>query len=161
MNRNQKIGIGCGAIGCLGLIGVCIAGGLIYFLNFQRTAGRSDSYNSKTNLNANANRNSNANGNTNKPTNSASSNSANETASSMSDDAKHKLFQAAGMLKEPEVMQEVLKQIGKVTAKGVPTAEYGAFLKDHILWARQNESFINSVNTEETAREYVKTHLAD
>ena len=31
MNRNQKIALGCGGAGCLGLIVVAVAAGLVYY----------------------------------------------------------------------------------------------------------------------------------
>ena len=35
MTRNQKIALGCGGAGCLGLIVVLIAGVLIYFFAYR------------------------------------------------------------------------------------------------------------------------------
>jgi hypothetical protein len=58
MTRNQKIALGCGGGGCLGLIVVAIAGGLIYYL-VSRAPARS--YN--RNFNVSTNRNSNSNDN--------------------------------------------------------------------------------------------------
>jgi hypothetical protein len=158
MTKNQKIAAGCGALGCLGLIVLAVATVLGY-IYLPRRAARS--YIGNTNVNSNYNSNGNSNRNANEPSNSSAPKSAGETPSSMTDEDKHKLFQAAGMLKDPDAMQKVLKQIGIVNGKGVPTDEYPAFLNDHIFWASKNESFINSVNTEETAREYVNAHLAN
>jgi hypothetical protein len=59
------------------------------------------------------------------------------------------------------VLGLIVLAVATVNGKGVPTDEYPAFLNDHIFWASKNESFINSVNTEETAREYVNAHLAN
>src|SRR5215510_11349106 len=95
MNRNQKIALGCGGAGCLGLIVVAIAGCLIYFLVYRPPA-RSRNYN----FNVSTNRNSNTNDNTDYSSNSNSSNSSSSSstsASSMSEDDKHKLYQAAGV----------------------------------------------------------------
>jgi hypothetical protein len=153
MTKNQKIAAGCGALGCLGLIVLAVA--VLGYIYLQRRAARS--YSANTNVNSNHNSNGNANRNANEPAKS----SAPKLAGEMTDDDKHKLFQAAGMLKDPEVMQRVLKQIGMVDAKGDPTDGYVEFLKEHIFWARKNESFVNSVNSEETAREYVNAHLGE
>ena len=79
----------------------------------------------------------------------------------MSNDDRHKLFQAAGITKDSELIQKVLKKIGLMNDSGVPTDEYGPFVKDHISWAVNNVSFINSVNTPESGRAYVDAHLKD
>ena len=103
MTKNQKIAAGCGALGCLGLIVLAIAGAVAYYLMRPAPAR---SYNS----NANANSNRTLDQNTNESTNKSSSNSANETSSSYSDDEKHKLFQAASMTQDADVVQKVVKK---------------------------------------------------
>ena len=77
MNRNQKIALGCGGAGCLGLIVVAVAAGLVYYYSrgFSLIPGE----------------NRNGNYNSNRNSNSAES-SAEEGATSMSDDEKHKFF---------------------------------------------------------------------
>src|ERR1043166_4159487 len=98
MTRNQKIALGCGGAGCLGLIVVAIAGGLIYYFMM----GQAARYRAATrdyNFNVNLNSNSNSSDDTNRNSNSSSSSSS---ASSMSDDDKHKLFQAAAMTGDTE-----------------------------------------------------------
>ena len=156
MNKNQKIAIGCGAVGCLGLIVVVIAGAIVYFYTRRPVIS---SYNVNSNSNYNSNRNSNRN--TNQSSNSSSSNSSSQTSSSMSDDDRHKLFQAAGMTKDAELIQKALKKIGLMRANGTTTDEYGQFIKDHMSWAINNTAFINSVNTPEKATAYVDEHLGD
>ena len=158
MTKNQKIAAGCGAAGCLGLIVIIIAGCIIYWTSYRR----SPSY-----ANYNYNYNSNSNSNSNRKQNSGSSNSnssaspSTSSSSSMSNDDRHKLFQAAGITKDSELMEKVMKKIGLMSSSGIPTDEYGPFMKDHISWAVNNVSFINSVNTPESARAYVDTHLKD
>lgn len=154
MNRNQKIGIGCGAAGCLGLIVVAISGGLGYY--FYRSQGPVTSANRNLNININSNSNSDANSNQNsEATNSASADGT------YSNDDKHKLFQAAGMAQDSELLQKVLKKIGLFNANGTPVADYEQFVKDHFSWAVANTSFITSVNTPEKAKAYVDAHLED
>ncbi len=58
MNRNQKIALGCGGAGCLGLIVVVIAGWVIYF--FLSAIVPTRNYNIYTNRNSNINDNANA-----------------------------------------------------------------------------------------------------
>ena len=145
MTRNQKIAIGCGSVGCLGLIVVVLAGGLLYWMRYVRTAP------SYANYNSNYNTNSNANSNSNNP----------YSADLMSDDEKHRLFQAAGMTKDSELIVRVLKKIGMMSESGIPTGDYQQFMDDHREWGTRNTAFIRSVLTPEKARAYVDAHLDD
>ena len=144
MNRNQKIALGCGGAGCLGLIMVALVGAVLY-IAYQR---RPTFY---------ANRNYNFNSNTNRGSNS-NSNSSSSTSSSMSDDDRHRLFQAAGMTKDNELILKALGKIGFASSTG---SDYQQFVKDHFSWAMKNLAFIQSVNTPEKARAYVNAHLED
>lgn len=151
MNRNQKIAIGCGGAGCLGLIVLAVAGVVAYFY-----------MNSSSSL---ANRNSNVNFNTSLNTNSDDDSTANSNAaaddsssSSMSDDDKHKLFQAAGITHDSELILKVLKKIGFPSGTG---EEYEKFSQEHFSWAMKNLEFMQSVNTPEKGRAYVEAHLDD
>ena len=156
MTKNQKIAAGCGAVGCLGLIVLIVAGCVVYF-SYYRSRPSSANYN----YNYNSNSNSNSNRNQNSGSSNSSAPPSTSSSSSMSNDDKHKLFQAAGITKDSELIQKVLKKIGLLNASGVPTDEYGPFVKDHISWAVNNVSFINSVNTPESGRAYVDAHLKD
>ena len=147
MNRNQKIAAGCGGAGCLGLIVVVVVGAVIYL------AWPSDlTANRNSNISINSNRSSNSNSTTD---------SVDETSPSISDDDKHKLFQAAGTTRDSELIQRVLKKIGLMKADGTTTEENERFAKDHFSWALKNLQFINSVNTPEKARAYVEAHIDD
>jgi hypothetical protein len=156
MTKNQKIAAGCGAVGCLGLIVIIVAGCVVYF-SYYRSRPSSANYN----YNYNSNSNSNSNRNQNSGSSNSSAPPSTSSSSSMSNDDRHKLFQAAGITKDSELIQKVMKKIGLMDASGVPTDEYGQFVKDHISWAVNNVSFINSVNTPESARAYVDAHLKD
>ena len=156
MTKNQKIAAGCGAVGCLGLIVLIVAGCVVYF-SYYRSRPSSANYN----YNYNSNSNSNSNRNQNSGSSNSSAPPSTSSSSSMSNDDRHKLFQAAGITKDSELIQKVLKKIGLLNASGVPTDEYGPFVKDHISWAVNNVSFINSVNTPESGRAYVDAHLKD
>ena len=79
MTRNQKIALGCGGAGCLGLIVVAVAGGLIYY--FAQSYSSDRNYNSDITTNRNSNSNDSI---TNSNDNSSSSSS--RTASSLSHD---------------------------------------------------------------------------
>jgi hypothetical protein len=158
MTKNQKIAAGCGAVGCLGLIVIIVAGCVVYF-SYYRSRPSSANYN--YNFNSNSNSNSNSNRNANRGSSNSSASPSTSSSSSMSNDDRHKLFQAAGITKDSELIEKVMKKIGLMNASGVPTDEYGQFVKDHISWAVNNVSFINSVNTPESARAYVDAHLKD
>ena len=162
MNRNQKIALGCGGAGCLGLIVVAIAGCLIYF--FTRPAARARNYN----FNVSTNRNSNTNDNSDFPSNiNANSNSSNSSsspstsASSMSEDDKHKLYQAAGTTGDAELIRRVSVKIGLMDEDYTPGANYAKFVSDHLDWATRNTEFIQSINTPEKARAYINANLPE
>jgi hypothetical protein len=148
MTRNQKIAIGCGAAGCLGLLVVIAAVAILYFYFQRQPTVRNANRNSNFSINTN-NRGSNSN---------TSSNSSDETSSSMSDDDKHKLFQAAGTTQDNALILRVLKKIGFSSGMG---SDYEEFVKEHFTWAMKNLQFIGSVNTPEKARAYVEAHLDD
>ncbi|MEP6719499.1 MAG: hypothetical protein ABJB21_10160 [bacterium] len=155
MDRNQKIAIGCGGVGCLGLIVIVVVCVVLYSMGYIAMPG-SDS-NRNENFNANTNSNSNSNSNLNENSNSNSSTSS----SSLSDDDKHKLFQAAGMTRDNELIQKVLRKLGFLTADNNVSDDYAAFVKGHMAWATKNYRFIQSVNTVEKARAYVDEHMND
>ncbi len=151
MNRNQKIAIGCGVAGCLGLIVLVIGFVALGVLGYVAIPGTSSS-NRNYNYNSNSNANIDSNSNTNSDSDSSSS------SASMSDDDKHKLFQAAGVTKDNELILRVLRKIGFPNGTG---DGYSEFIKDHFGWAMKNFEFIRSVNTPEKARAYVDAHIDD
>ncbi len=160
MNKNQKIALGCGGAGCLGLIVVAIAACAIYFLVYRTPARRSYNYN----YNVSTNRNSNSNDNSELPSNiNANSNSSNSnsssSSSSMSDDDKHRLYQAAGMTGDAELIRRVSIKIGLMDEDYTPGDNYQSFVSDHVEWALKNTDFINSINTPEKARAYLNAHM--
>ena len=163
MTRNQKIALGCGGAGCLGLIVVGIASCAIYFLVYRqpaRRASRDYTFNvnvSNENSNSNSNLNSNENANANENENSNSSTSV----SSMSDDDKHKLFQAATVTGDGELLRRVEVKLGLVNEDFTPGQDFQKFLGDHIGWGARNYEFIQTVNTPEKARAYVNEHFPE
>src|ERR1700682_4842579 len=142
MTKNQKIAAGCGGAGCLGLIVLAIAGSVGYFL-MRPAVPRAYPYN----FNSNSNSNSATNRNANESTNSSSSSSSSGTSSSYSDDEKHRLFQAASMTGDADVVQNVVKRLGLFKANGTPADDYPQFIKDHITWGASNGAFIASLDT--------------
>lgn len=150
MTRNQKIALGCGGGGCLGLILLAVAGVLIYYFAYQPSS-RYTNINFNSNRSANVNRNSNDNGN-------SSSNSSSSTGS-MSEDDKHKLYQAAAVTGDYELIRRVHVKIGIFNEDFTTGDKYQDFVAEHITWATQNYAFILSVNTPEKGRAYVNEHL--
>jgi hypothetical protein len=162
MNRNQKIALGCGGAGCLGLIVVVIAGCVFYFAFYNRSPRQSIS---NYNFNINTNSNSNANDNSDVPSNinanSNSSNSSSTSTSSISDDDKHKLYQAATMTGDSELLRRVSVKIGLMDEDYTPGDNYQTFIAEHVGWAIRNTAFIQSINTPEKARAYVNDHFPE
>ncbi len=155
MNRNAKIALGCGGAGCLGLILIVIVGAVLIVTGVVKAPGIYDANrNSNYNSNYNSNNNYNANSNDNANSNSDSS----DTSSSMTEDDKHKLYQAAGMTRDSALIQRVIRKLGFGDGTG---DDHQQFVKEHFPWAMKNLSFIQSVNTPETARAYVEEHLQD
>ena len=161
MTRNQKIAIGCGSAGCLGLIVVVIAGVLLYYFGYQRTylAYRND--NDNYNFNTNRNSNSNDNLNTNDNDNSSNSSNSSSSAATMSEDDKHKLYQAAAMTGDAELMRRVSVKIGLMDDDYTPGPEYQSFLTAHVGWVLRNTDFIQSLDTAEKARAYIDQNFPD
>jgi hypothetical protein len=162
MTKNQKIALGCGGAGCLGLIVVAIAGGLIYYL-VSRPPVRSRDYNFNvsTNRNSNSNDNSDFTTNRNDNDNSSNSNSSSSSASSISDEDKHRLYHAAGMTGDSELINRVNVKLGLLNEDFTPGDDYQNFVVAHVDWAIRNTDFINSINTAEKARAYVNAHIPD
>ena len=77
----------------------------------------------------------------------------------MSEDDKHKIFQAVSMTRDLKLAEEVFKKIGLIDSSGQPTPAYDPFLKAHPDWAKKNTDFIKEHMTPEQARAYVDSHM--
>ncbi|HKU78079.1 MAG TPA: hypothetical protein VJR02_29455 [Pyrinomonadaceae bacterium] len=164
MTKNQKIALGCGGAGCLGLIVVVIAGALIYFFAYRSPRSTRDyNFNTTTNRNSNSNDNTDfsTNTNDNDNSNSNSSSSSSTSASSMSDDDKHRLYQAAAQTGDQELIRRVSIKIGLMDADYTPGADYQKFLTDHVEWVMRNTDFIGTISSPEKARAYVNDHFPE
>jgi len=159
MTRNQKIALGCGGAGCLGLIVVGIAVGVffLYFYN-SSTPRRNTNINFNSNRNSNFNLNANTNENSNDSTNSSSSNSS-SSASSLSDDEKHRLFQAASVTRDFELQRRVWVKIGIVEEDFSQGDKFAEFAAAHVGWAVRNYQWIATIDSPEKGRAYVNEHL--
>jgi hypothetical protein len=154
MTKNTKIALGCGGAGCLGLILIVIIAAVLIVTGVIKAPGI---YSPRSNYNYNYNYNANRSSNYNSTTN-LNSNSNSSSSSTLSDDDKHKLFQAAGASKDNQLIIKVLAKIGYPTGSG---ADYAEFLKEHYPWAMKNLEFMQSVNTAEKGRAYVEAHIDD
>jgi hypothetical protein len=151
MTRNQWIGAGCGGVGCLGLVVLIVAGAAFYWLNQKPS----------TESNANSNYNSSSNSNQDSNRNSNTTDSEPRSSSSMSEDNRHKLFQAASTSQDNELLKKVSKKLGLLDADGNPGKNYSEFIKDHVVWIFRNTDWISEHNTPEKARAYVNEHIND
>jgi hypothetical protein len=155
MTRNQKIALGCGGAGCLGLIVVGVAGVLIYFFY----SGYRDANDRIANYNVN--RNFNLNGNDNDNANSSSSNSSNSSSSSStySDDEKHRLFHAASMTADFELQRRVWTKIGILEDDYSTGDKFTDFGVEHGTWIVRNYRWVADMDTPEEGRAYIDEHL--
>lgn len=154
MNRNQKIALGCGGGGCLGLLLLVVLGIVLVVTGVIKAPGL---YNPDSNTNYNSNRNSNSN--TSYNSNSNTNSNISSSSSAMSEDAKHRLYQAAGVTQDTELILRVLRKIG--LGDGMGDDHKVVFVEAHKKWARANTRFIVSVLTPEKARAYVEEHIDD
>jgi hypothetical protein len=79
----------------------------------------------------------------------------------MSDDDKHKLYQAASMTGEGEVVRRVSVKLGLVDDDFTPRGDYQTFVAEHVNWVIRNTDFIRSINTPAKARAYVNEHFPE
>ena len=154
MTRNQKIALGCGGAGCLGLIVVAVIGVVGYTMYHRRASYVDFNSNDNYNYNSNANR-------ADTESSSADETTSEDTSSSssMSDDDKHRIFQAAGMSGDSGLTLRVMKKLGFMRADGSLTEDYEKFTSDHFAWAMNNVAFIQTINTPDKARAYVEAHI--
>lgn len=82
-----------------------------------------------------------------------------KSAANMSEDDKHKLFQAAGVTRDNALILEVVQKIGLADSSGQPTAIMQQFVKDHIDWGMKNVAWVTEYNDPAKAKEYVKSHM--
>ena len=151
MTKNTKIALGCGGAGCLGLIGLVILVVILIVTEVIKAPGLYNP-NRTSNDNYNYNRNSNFNSNTSRNSNTDS------PSSTMSEDDKHKLFQAVSATKDNQLLLRVLAKIGFPNGTG---PGYNEFMEAHIPWAMRNFEFMESVNTAEKGRAYIEAHIDD
>jgi len=147
MTRNQWIGAGCGGVGCVGLLVLVVVGATFYYLRLRPPT--EPNANSNYNSNRSSDRNSNRTG------------SAPGSPSSLSEDNRHKLFQAASTTHDKDLIKQVNRKLGLLDADDVPNRQYAEFLKEHLKWIFSNSEWLGSINTPAKARAYVDEHIND
>ncbi len=80
-------------------------------------------------------------------------------ATNMSEDDKHKLFQAVGRTGDNALIVEAAQKIGLSDSSGQPTPEFQPFVKAHFDWAMKNTEFVKEMMDVEKAKAYVKSHM--
>lgn len=159
MTRNQKIALGCGGAGCLGLIVVVIVAVVIYAFLQREDRYRTGNYNRNYNFNVRSNSNSSSDSNAN--SNSDSNDNSSSTSSGLTDDEKHRLYQVVGLTGDAELVRRVSIKIGLMNEDYSQTPEFESFIKEHFTWAVNNTDFIQSIDTKEKAIAYINEHLDD
>ena len=157
MTRNQKIALGCGGAGCLGLIVAGIAGVLIYYFAYRVAPDRDFNFNTPTNRNSNSNDSSDLTTNSDDDDidNSSNTSSSSSSVSSMSNDDKHKLYHAALVTGDEALLRRVSVKLGLMDDDYTPGQEMAQFLASHAVWTFNNRAFIQTIDTAEKARTYV------
>ena len=156
MTKNQKIALGCGGAGCFGLIVVAVVGLVVWLVLLPARTKREFNYNFSTNGNSNLNSNSTPNVNA-----ASNANNDNSSSSEMSDEDKHRLYQAASMTGDPEMLRRVSVKLGLMNSDFTTSDRYLSFVRDHVSWALRNGEFISSLDTKEKAAAYVNEHFPE
>ena len=77
----------------------------------------------------------------------------------MSNDDKHKLYQAAINTRDSRLIQQVTQTLGLSDSNGSLTPAFAPFVKEHADWASKNFDFVKQFTAPEKAKEYVNSHL--
>ena len=79
----------------------------------------------------------------------------------MSDDDKHKLYHAATVTADAELIRRVNVKLGLLNEDFTPGEKMQDFLIDHVAWGFRSSDFIQEINTAEKARAYVNEHFPE
>jgi hypothetical protein len=82
-----------------------------------------------------------------------------KSVANISEDDKHKLFQAVGVTGDNALIIEVAQKIGIADSSGNPTAAMQPFIKEHMDWAMKNTAFVMENKDPEKGKAYVKSHM--
>lgn len=79
-------------------------------------------------------------------------------APDLTNDAKHRLFQAVERTGDNALILEVTMKLGLIDSMGQPSPGFQSFVKEHWDWALSNSEFIKEMMTPEKGKEYVMSH---
>ena len=79
----------------------------------------------------------------------------------MSDDDKHKLYHAATVTGDGELIRRVNVALGLLNDDFTPGDKMQDFLIDHAAWMFRSSDFIQEINSAEKARAYVNENFPD
>ena len=79
----------------------------------------------------------------------------------MSKDDQHKLYYAAGLTGDSELIRRVLVKLELVENDFSQGAKFQAFSEEHVTWLTNNLDFVQTINSPEKARAYVNEHISD
>lgn len=77
----------------------------------------------------------------------------------MSEDDKHKLFQAVGVAQDTALILEATQKMGLADGNGNPTPAMQPFIQAHTDWARKNSEFVMEHMSKEKAKEYATKNM--
>ena len=77
----------------------------------------------------------------------------------MSEDEKHRLYQAGLIVGDQELLRRISIKIGIMEDDFTPGDNYQAFVVEQVSWAIQNTEFTNTIRTPEKARAYINEHM--
>lgn len=78
----------------------------------------------------------------------------------MSDDDKHRLYHAATMSGDKDLVTQVEQKLGLFDANKKPTPAHDQFKKEHKEWVKQNAAWVKEYKDRKKAKEYVNSHLS-
>lgn len=79
-------------------------------------------------------------------------------AQDLSEDQKHKIFQAAAMTGEQDAIIAALRKIGLVNADGTPNEAFQTFIEGHGAWAEKNVEFMQEMADAGKAKAFLAQH---
>jgi len=82
------------------------------------------------------------------------------SGAAMSDDDKHKLYQAAMFSGDLKLVTQVEQKLGLFDANKKPTPAHDQFKKEHKEWVKQHPEWAKEFSDREKAKAYVNSHLS-
>ena len=77
----------------------------------------------------------------------------------MSEDEKHRLYQAGLIVGDHELLRRLSVKIGIMEDDFTPGNNYQEFVVEQVTWAIRNTELTSTINTQEKARAYINAHM--